>query len=372
MKHIVIFRTSGSFLDFNTYNCQELGLAKALVKKGYKLSLILGGPTKKHIIYDVEDRHIDIYYLTYSSIKQSICVFHSWKKLLDELKPDVLQVHDLGMSMTYMVSKWARKRNIRCVLIQGTYNTTLKPGLKQLECLFNRTFGKAVIKNVNAIGAKTKAAAAYVQKYYNKEVSITPVGLDESKFVGCSTQSDFRKRYGLENQVILLYVGVMEQRRNPLFLLELMKEMPGDFSLVLVGEGPLFAQVKDKVKKDSIHNVVILGKRKQEELPAIYAASDLFLLASSYEIFGMVIMESMYFGTPVISTSTAGADTLIDENTGKVIDGLDVNEWKKAILQIAGDQNLLSAMKKRCQFYIANNLIWNKASDNFEKLYFEW
>lgn len=46
MKHIVIFRTSGSFLDFNTYNCQELGLAKALVKKGYKLSLILGGPTK--------------------------------------------------------------------------------------------------------------------------------------------------------------------------------------------------------------------------------------------------------------------------------------------------------------------------------------
>ena len=156
MKHIVIFRTSGSFLDFNTYNCQELGLAKALVKKGYKLSLILGGPTKKHIIYDVEDRHIDIYYLTYSSIKQSICVFHGWKKLLDELKPDVLQVHDLGMSMTYMVSKWARKRNIRCVLIQGTYNTTLKPGLKQLECLFNRTFGKAVIKNVNAIGAKTK------------------------------------------------------------------------------------------------------------------------------------------------------------------------------------------------------------------------
>lgn len=371
MKHIVIFRTSGSFLDFNTYNCQELGLAKALVKKGYKLSLILGGPTKKHIVYDVEDKHVDIYYLTYSSIKQSICVFHGWKMLLDELKPDVLQIHDLGMSMTYMVSKWAKKRNIRCVLIQGTYNTTLKPGLKQLECLFNRTFGKAVIKNVNAIGAKTKAAAAYVQKYYNKDVSITPVGLDESKFVGCSTQSDFRKRYGLENQVILLYVGVMEQRRNPLFLLDLMKVMPDHFSLVLVGDGPLFAQVKDKVKTDSIHNVVILGKRKQEELPAIYAASDLFLLASNYEIFGMVIMESMYFGTPVISTSTAGADTLIDESTGKVIDGLDVNEWKRAILQIAGDQNLLSAMKKRCQFYIANNLIWNKASDNFEKMYFE-
>ena len=155
-----------------------------------------------------------------------------------------------------------------------------------------------------------------------------------------------------------------------MFLLDLMKEMPGNFSLVLVGEGPLFAQVKDKVKKDSIHNVVILGKRKQEELPAIYAASDLFLLASSYEIFGMVIMESMYFGTPVISTSTAGAETLIDESTGKVIDGLDVNAWKKSILQIAEDQKLLSEMKKRCQYYIANNLIWDKASGNFEKLYF--
>lgn len=371
MKHIVIFRTSGSFIDFNTYNCQELGLAKALVKKGYKLSLILAGHTEKHIVYNVGDRHVDIYYLTYSSIKQSICVFHGWKKLLDELKPDILQVHDLGMSMTYLVSKWAKKRNIRCVLIQGTYNTTLKPVLKQLECLFNNTFGKAVIKNVKAIGGKTKAAAAYVKKYYNKDVSITPVGLDESKFIGCTIQSDFRKRYGLENQVVLLYVGVMEQRRNPLFLLDLIKKMPNNYSLVLVGDGPLLAQVKDKVKKESINNVVILGKRKQEELPAIYAASDLFLLVSNYEIFGMVIMESMYFGTPVISTSTAGADTLIDDNTGRVLDGLDVNAWKKAILQITENQERFNEIKKRCRNYITNNLIWEKASENFEKLYFE-
>lgn len=369
MTHLVIFRTSGSYIDYNTYNCQELGLAKALLEKGFKVSLVMAGPANKHIRYEHKGNIVDIYYLTYKSLSQSLCLFDGWKNLLEKLKPDVIQVHEFGMYMSYLVSKWAKKHDVRCILIQGNYNTTLKPGLKQLECLFNAMFGKAVLRNVDTIGCKTKAAANYVKRYSSKQTHITPVGLDESKFDGCLLKSDFRTRYHLENKKVLLYIGKMEPRRNPFFLLNLMKQMPDEYSLVMVGEGPLFEQVKSKVRTESIYNVLILGKKKQEELPAIYTASDLFLLASNYEIFGMVILESMFFGTPVISTDTAGANTLIDETTGCIVDDLDIIKWKNIIAQLCSNTTALEAMKQQCKDVIRDNYIWDKAADKFKTLY---
>ena len=369
MKHIVIFRTSGSYIDYNTYNCQELGLAKALVKKGLKVSLLMAGPINKHIKYVYSGEIVDIYYLTYKSINQSLCWFNGWQKLLEQLKPDVIQVHELGMYMSYLVSKWAKKHSARCVLIQGNYNTTQKIGLKQLECLFNVVFGKAVLKNVDAIGCKTKAAADYIKRYSCKRTNITPVGLDESKFNNCLLKSDFRTRYHLGEKKVLLYIGKMEPRRNPFFLLELMSKMPEDYFLVMVGEGPLYEQVKEKVKIEFYDNVLVIGKKSQDELPAIYATSDLFLLASNYEIFGMVILESMFFGTPVISTATAGANTLIDEKTGKIMNGLDVNQWKNTIIQLCSNSETLKAMKNQSINVIRNNYVWDKAAEKFIKLY---
>ena len=369
MKHIVIIRTAGSYIDYNTYNCQELGLSKALVRKGYKVSLIMAGPESEQLKYYVDGRTVDVYYLTYKSINQSLCLFDEWKRLLNILNPDVIQVHEFGMYMSYLVSSWAKHKGVRCVLVQGNYNTTQKTGLKQLECLFNSTFGQKVLKNVSGIGCKTKAAAKYVARYCSKPTMLTPVGLDECKFEGCSLESDFRERYGLTNKKILLYVGKMEQRRNPIFLLDLMKTLPHEYALVMIGDGPLLEQVMERVKAEDMQNVLVLGKKKQEELPAIYAASDLFLLASNYEIFGMVIMESMYFGTPVISTSTAGADTLIDSSTGRVIKGLGLDNWKCNVENICSNRQVLNQMKENCKKKIIDKYVWNKASEQFEQLY---
>ena len=370
MKRIVIFRTSGSYLDYNTYNCQELGLSKALVEKKFKVSLVMAGPTSKHIGYEHKGEIVDIYYLTYKSLNQSLCLFNGWKNLLESLKPDVIQVHEFGMFMSYLVSAWAKRKGIRCVLIQGNYNTTLKPGLKQLECLFNMTFGKAVLRNVDAIGCKTLDAENYIARYSDKKTILTPIGLDDDRFAGCKCENDFRKEHKLEEKKVLLYIGRMEQRRNPLFLLQLMESMPDDYELVLIGDGPQMIDVVDFLKNHHLNNVLVLGKKQQEELPAIYAAADMFLLASDYEIYGMVILESMYFGTPVISTSTAGGKTIIENGVdGIVIDGLEDSKWTKYIKDICGNKDKLSNMSIAAKRKIQEHLVWDKAADNFVQLY---
>lgn len=370
MNHIVIFRTSGSYMDYNTYNCQELGLSKALVKKGYQVSLIMAGPECKQLKYTIGNKQVDIYYLTYRAINQSLCIFDGWKDLLERLNPDVVQIHEFGMYMSYKVSSWTRKHGVRCVLIQGNYNTTQKPGLKQLERMFNLTFGKKVMSNVRSIGCKTKAAAEYVARYSDKPTMLAPVGLDESKFMRCYLESDFSECHGLVGKKILLYIGRMEQRRNPMFLLDVMQILPDDYALVMVGDGPLLDKVNERVKSENMLNVLVLGKIHQEKLPVIYAASDVFLLASNYEIFGMVILESMYFGTPVISTSTAGGKTIIENGVdGVVIDNLIASNWTRCIKDICGNKDRLSNMSIAAKRKIHEHLVWDKAADNFVKLY---
>lgn len=370
MKHIVIFRTSGSFIDYNTYNCQELGLAKALVDKGYRVSLIMGGLTA-HFSLKTKKSDVDIYYLPYKSFNQSLCIFSGWKELLNRLKPDVIQIHELGMFMSFLVSKWAKNNDIRCVLIQGNYDTTQKALLKQLECLFNYTFGKYILKNVNAIGCKTNAAERYVKRYSDRQTVITPIGLDESKFDNNAIKSDFRKQYGLIGKKVLLYIGKMESRRNPMFLLDLMKRMSDDFSLILVGDGPLFDRIKYRINNEHINNVLALGKKKQEDLPNLYASSDLFLLASNYEIYGMVLLEAMYFGCPVVSTMTAGAHDLIDSGVdGIIMDGrLNIDRWVDTIRNLFNDKALLMRMRKKASYKVRMHFVWNSTCEEFIKIY---
>lgn len=367
-QHIVIFRTSGSYIDYNTYNCQELGLAKALAKKDCKVSLIMGGPKKEYISYKAGTGTVDIYYLTYKAIHQSLCIFDGWKEFLMQLNPTIIQVHEFGLSMSYLVTKWAKSKGIKMVLIQGNYETTKKPVLKQYEHIFNTVFGKSILKKVDGIGCKTKAAAEYVSRYCDRETLLTPVGLDTSKMKE-SQNNWFTKKYDVQGKRVLLYVGKMEQRRNPLFLLKLMKDLGDEYVLVMVGDGPLMPQMKEFIEANKLKNVIVVGKLKQEELPAVYNSSDLFLLASDYEIFGMVILEAMYFGVPVISSSTAGSNTIITDDSGTIIPSYDTDTWIAAIKSYYSDANRLLQAKQACRQLIRDKFVWEKAADNFIRLY---
>lgn len=372
MKHIVIFRTSGSYIDCSAYNCQELGLAKALSARGFRVSLIMAGPVTSHFKIEYNGSDVSVFYLRYKSINQSLCVFEGWKKLLTSLSPDVIQIHEFGMYMSFLVSGWARCNAVRCVLVQGNYDTTQKPVFKQLERLFNLVYGKRVLGRVDAIGCKTFAAGDYVKRYCNKKVAFTPVGIDVSKFCDHHPSAgEFRHKYGLIGKKLLLYVGRMEPRRNPMFLLDVMKLLPEDFCLVLVGDGPLLGQVTNRVKSEHISNVRLLGKKKQEDLPSIYSDADLFLLASKYEIYGMVLLESMFFGCPALSTKTAGAETLINNGVdGVIIDGdLVASQWADTIRSLFEVQAEVKNMGELASKKIRECFVWNKVCENFLNIY---
>lgn len=367
--HLVIIQTALSYLDNKTYNRQETGLAKALANRGYKVSLIYTGRVEhQENICD----NVNIYYLKCIKINQQIGFYHKLWQTLDMLKPDLLQIHEMGMFMSFYALKWAQKNNVKCVLIQGPYEPTRKPIFKQLEILFDKCIGSYILRHVDGVGCKTPSAEEFLMKYHKRDYYQTPVGLDESRFYKNKSVGGLRSKYDINNnQKILLYVGVNEKRRHVDLLVDTLRKLPKDYTLVIVGEGSQKSKLKMLTTRETAEKRIIwLDKMPQEELPNIYKDADLFLLASDYEIYGMVILESMYYNVPVLSTMTGGARALIKEGeTGYLINTFNSDDWARKIEIIFSNKIMYDKIRSNLHDYVVGNLLWAVTCEKFINLY---
>lgn len=365
MKHLLILRSSLSYTDQKTYNSQEIGLAKDLCKKGYKVSVVLAG---REECVETQDG-CTVYYLRIRRLQQSIGYFVHLEDLFRKLKPDIVQVHDLGMFATYKAVRLSKKYNIPCVLIQGMYDETRKPFKRQLEQAFNLMFGRYVLANVDGVGCKTETAANYIKGYYGRvEPMITPVGLDVAKFKTPASRVETRRKYGLDrDDRLLLFVGNANMPvKHVDTLVGMMKSMPAGYKLMIVGNNSACGDLME----ESGNNVIWTGKILQENIPDIYAVADLFVFPSEYEIYGMVMLEAMYFGVPVLTTRTAGGKALVTDGvTGYLIDGFSPDDWRQKVCKIFSEGGLYARMREYVPQYVREKLLWSKTGESFIRLY---
>ncbi|MBS5858112.1 MAG: glycosyltransferase [Clostridia bacterium] len=129
----------------------------------------------------------------------------------------------------------------------------------------------------------------------------------------------------------------------------------------------IFNYAKDK---NVINNIVYEKSINHNSVKALYRKCDVFLLPTRYEIFGMVLLEAMYFGIPTITTLNGGSSVLIKDGQNGYICGLDnIEEWKKSIKCILENkENYLSINATKT---IEDNFVWGKLVYKFTKEYEE-
>ena len=160
-------------------------------------------------------------------------------------------------------------------------------------------------------------------------VKVINNGIDLSVFK--PTESDFRKKYGIpENKYLLLGVAFDWGVRKGLdVFIELFKRLPQEqFQIILVGTNK---NIDKRLPKGiiSIHRT-----QNQTELAEIYTAADVFINPTREEVLGLVNIESLACGTPVITFDTGGSPECIDETCGAVVPCGDVNALEKEILRV--------------------------------------
>lgn len=172
--------------------------------------------------------------------------------------------------------------------------------------------------------------AGLVRQSYLKEYPVKVIhnGIDLNVFH--HVESDFRQKHHLEDKYILLGVAFGWGKRKGLdVFIELAKRLDDRFQIVLVG-------TNEEVDKQLPANIISVHKtNNQQELAEIYSSADLFVNPTREEVLGLVNIEALACGTPVITFDTGGSPECIDETCGLVVDTDDVNMLIHSINLIA-------------------------------------
>lgn len=123
------------------------------------------------------------------------------------------------------------------------------------------------------------------------------------------------------DKITLLFVGRLVTRKRASLAIETLAQLDrDDVELLIAGTGRRRSQLQALARSlDLDEQVKFLGYVPKEELPLLYASSDLFLFMSNYEGFGLVILESMASGTPVVGRPVGGVPDVIEDNENGVI-----------------------------------------------------
>jgi glycosyltransferase involved in cell wall biosynthesis len=206
--------------------------------------------------------------------------------------------------------------------------------MKALTVLNNH--GKKVFNHyANLKVATSDEAASWMFGEENtKDVYISVNGLDLPKF-----QYDDRKRSHIRNQFSLAaqtkligFVGVLQERKNPLFALEAFAkyhEINSDSKFVMLGKGPLKESINSRIKELGLADDVI----QIDFAPNVnewYSAMDAFLFPSKYEGFGLVALEAQISNLPVLASSTNIEKIFATKNIKKM-NNLDPISWGKEL-----------------------------------------
>ncbi len=160
--------------------------------------------------------------------------------------------------------------------------------------------------------------------------------VDIDKF-STDENNTFRKENNLEDKPIVLFVGNLIKRKNVDSILEAKKIAHSDYYLVVVGDGPLFKKLKKKVEDENIRDVIFTGSRTDVE--DIIPSCDVLILPSYSESFGLVLIEALACGKPVIGSDVGGITEIITEDVGLLVDPKKVSSIARAIDKMIIDED---------------------------------
>ncbi|HIE57459.1 MAG TPA: glycosyltransferase family 1 protein [Anaerolineales bacterium] len=256
-----------------------------------------------------------------------------------------------------------------------------------------RTQGEQqVLKMADQIVAATPAEMAQLQWLYHADTSkitIIPPGVDTCHFypIPADEAKDYLKFP--QDARILLFVGRIEPLKGIDTFLRAVSAMrrQGVFDrhccirIPIIGGAPdappekmnaEMHRLQKLCKQEGLDDLVVfLGQRGQDILPYYYAAADVVVMPSHYESFGMVALEAMACGTPVIATQVGGLAFLVQDGvTGFHIPVDDSQALSSRLISLLDTQPLLQRMSTQAA-EIARNYAWEKITRKITQLYMQ-
>jgi len=260
--------------------------------------------------------------------------------------------------------KLARRLGIPCVETYHTYFEEYlyhyipflpKPLLKSMA----RSLTRRQCNHMDAVVVPSRAMHDVLSDYgVRAPVNVIPTGIDPGDLPPGSRER-FCSTHGLDaSRPILVHIGRVAHEKNIAFLLDVLhvvRRVVPDVLLVIAGEGPALPSLRRRALALRLErNIRFLGYlRRGPDLSDCYCAGDVFIFASATETQGLVLLEAMTLGVPVVSTAVMGTRDILAPGKGALVAGETVTDFADKVVRLLGDPRLRERLAREAREYAA-------------------
>jgi alpha-1,6-mannosyltransferase len=248
----------------------------------------------------------------------------AWTEALEALEPDLIEAGD-AFHPAWCALRVAERRRIPAVAF---YHSNL-PRLigRRLGRVSERVVGRYVrlaYERMHLVQAPSRLMCDYLRNLGIERVAYQPLGVDSEIFNPARRRHDLRQRLGLDRNVRLLaYAGRFAGEKNLPVLHEAFARLGPGYHLLLLGGG--------RAHKPADNVTVLPYRRNSVELAEWLASVDALVHAGTAETFGLVILEAMACGRPVVGVRSGAVPELVDEQLGVLAERADPGLFARAI-----------------------------------------
>jgi len=276
----------------------------------------------------------------------SIFFNYGVRRYCESQKPDLVVISGYAQPAYWSLLAFCRKSNVPYITLTESHLKKNRPAWlsKLKKTVLHRYYQEAAAHLTMGSASKAYVIShgADPQRTYFFPNTIDV--LDYAKQVE-SLRQNHREKAG----ITLLYVGNLTKWKGVDLLLSVFLKLVREFpsaTLQLVGEGPERPRLEEIARVAPPKAVTFCGFQQPSELPKFYATSDIFVLPSRHETWGVVLLEAMASGLPVVCSDAVGAsgDLVLDKETGYSFQTNNVEDFTQKMRTLLSDSTLRSQM----------------------------
>ena len=234
---------------------------------------------------------------------------------------------------------------------------------------FSRKLVAVIWRNADCVVALSKGLANIARETVDMDFKVIYNGVDTDVFYPI-------KKTGKIGKVIrLVSVSRIVERKGLQYLVEALSDIRAggdfDFELTIAGVGEYLEELKSIAHEFGLdEKIKFVGYVNNKSLVRLYNLSDIFVLPSLTESFGIVFAEAMACGLPVIGTTVGGIpEVVVDGKNGILVPPRDVDSLRAAILKLAKDKGLRKKMSRNNLDRVREKFNWCKVAEQFSEVY---
>lgn len=202
-----------------------------------------------------------------------------------------------------------------------------------------------------------------------EKINVIPNGINLNNYVGVERDYDFRRKYAMDNEKIILYVGRLVYEKGIQHLIAAMPKILSNYhdaKLIIAGRGGMIEELKAEAASLGLNDkVYFTGYLDSKQVPKMYKCADVAVFPSTYEPFGIVALEAMLAGVPTVVSDVGGLDEIVEHG----VDGMksyagNPNSIADSVTALLYDHQLAANVSKKARQKVKEQFNWEKIAQD--------